>query len=155
MPAGRSSSDQRARLLRHPCFRASVVTCCRPQNVFPQHTPNYPQVPGYLTIPKGFTSGKPVATLLKGSTLKVTLKESKMKGGYMMGEATVTDAAGNVAKVIAPNMFSGTSTIHAIDKVGLAQGISELLPSESTLGGLWPKQRSPTKAREASIWRRA
>ncbi|KIY95889.1 hypothetical protein MNEG_12073 [Monoraphidium neglectum] len=77
----------------------------------------YHSVPGYRPIPKGFTSGKPVPTLLKGADLTVVLSEEKMAGGYRLGHATVKDAAGNVANVVAPNQFVLSSTVHAIDKV--------------------------------------
>jgi hypothetical protein len=77
----------------------------------------YHSVPGYRPIPKGFTSGKPVPTLLKGSDLTVVLSEEKMAGGYRLGHATVKDAAGSVANVVAPNQFVLSSTVHAIDKV--------------------------------------
>jgi hypothetical protein len=61
------------------------------------------------TIPKGFKSGEPVATLLKGKTITVGTEEKAMAPGskMMVGQATVTDAAGNVAHVVAPNYFTG------------------------------------------------
>jgi hypothetical protein len=50
-----------------------------------------------------------VPTLTKGATITVTTKEAPMAPGskMMMGSATVTDAAGTVARVVAPNYFTG------------------------------------------------
>lgn len=55
---------------------------------------DYHSIPGYHPIPKGFTSGTPIPTLLKGADLTVILKTASMKGGYTLGNATVRDAAG-------------------------------------------------------------
>jgi hypothetical protein len=74
-------------------------------------------VNGYMPIPSGFKSGRTYQTLTPGATLTVQLQEAMMPGGYMMGHATVRDASGTTAKVIAPNQFTGLATVHAIDKV--------------------------------------
>ncbi|KAF8066233.1 5-formyltetrahydrofolate cyclo-ligase-like protein [Scenedesmus sp. PABB004] len=87
----------------------------------------YHVVRGARIIPGGVTSGEKLKTL-QGQDITITLAtsgEKNARSGMAVGVAYVTDANGNKATIMQPNVFISKSTFQIIDRVLMPKGAAK------------------------------
>lgn len=119
----------------------------------------YSTLPGVKSIPKGFTDGGKVETLLKGHSVTTKIKyvpETNTWTGatIQVPQMRVVDENGREALVVLDNLFAGKSIIQAIDAVIAPKGSSLPLPSAPKAGAAGRRllQYGSTRLSSNSAW---